>query len=64
MIAGATTFVVLRNRGSARPVTMEEARSRAAGTQVAVPSADAQPLQPDHRLRTLSGGQTGTRTST
>ena len=26
MIAGATTFVVLWNRGSGRPVTMEEAR--------------------------------------
>jgi len=45
LIAGAVMFVVLWNRGSARPVTMEEARSRA-GTQVVVPSADTQPLQP------------------
>jgi len=44
LIAGVATFVVLWNRGSARPVTMEEARSRAS-TPSTDQSTDTQPLQ-------------------
>jgi hypothetical protein len=45
LIAGAATFVVLWNRGSSRPVSMEEARNRA-GAPVTDQSTASVPFQP------------------
>ena len=45
LIAGVTTFVVLWNRGSSRPVSMEEARHRA-GAPGTDQSTGAEPFRP------------------
>lgn len=45
LIAGVATFVMLWNRGSSEPVSMEEARRRA-GAPATDQSADAAPFQP------------------
>jgi hypothetical protein len=45
LIAGVATFIVLLNRGSSRPVSMEEAQRRA-GTATSAQSSDTVPLQP------------------